>query len=84
MKQNQCAIKSFECPECKRVFSSEESLEEHQKTHVLEFTCAECHTVYNNNSELSQHLIDAHNRNPKNQCLVCKKGMLFRKLYAYI
>ncbi|XP_014085458.2 zinc finger protein 420 [Bactrocera oleae] len=72
-KQNLCNKTTFDCDKCRRVFISEETLKEHQLTHLQDHECTECGKLFGTNDELGQHMVDEHKRNLRNQCPICKK-----------
>uniref|UniRef100_A0A1A9W702 Protein krueppel n=1 Tax=Glossina brevipalpis TaxID=37001 RepID=A0A1A9W702_9MUSC len=73
MNQNLCTSNNFKCDNCGKIFLTEKNLEAHIATHTNEQTCLECKKTCGSIEELSAHMIDEHNRNPRNQCNVCKK-----------
>uniref|UniRef100_A0A1B0A0I6 Protein krueppel n=1 Tax=Glossina pallidipes TaxID=7398 RepID=A0A1B0A0I6_GLOPL len=73
MNQNLCTSNNFKCDTCGKIFLTEKNLEAHVATHTNEQTCLECKKTCGSIEELSAHMISEHNRNPRNQCKVCKK-----------
>ncbi|KAI9577116.1 zinc finger protein 354B [Glossina fuscipes] len=73
MNQNLCTSNNFKCDACGKIFLTEKNLEAHIATHTNEQTCLECKKTCGSIEELSAHMISEHNRNPRNQCKVCKK-----------
>lgn len=83
-KQNLCNKTTFDCDKCRRVFISEETLKEHQLTHLQDHECTECGKLFGTNDELGQHMVDEHKRNLRNQCPICKKGQCERISFLFI
>lgn len=61
---------------CDRIFITQENLDAHVRTHTSQHTCVECARLFENVEDLSQHMITEHKRSARNQCRVCKKGVL--------